>query len=413
MELFIYKRDLKKLITLSCFAFGQQKKACPWQLYNYYHLGEIMWENVAILLKESVAGLDTLQVAELFREQLRIYKLLDENNAWCVPFLEKYEKEIWPDDISSEQLCSFVDAMLQVAKRNSYLEGAAVFLEDFSFDKLREKTNKDGSFVFPRVVVFSYILEEMTKVCIKNRDILEQLDEYWGAVNKQEPEYWANFSIFEKAKMASIQGIGSMLIKSFRFYDPPDYVKNSSIMNFFCVSIFRLNIFEAVVEDFRLGLHDNALCGIAQLLQCGEYRPISIVPNQYHFECTAPEHILWNDLYITWNLAFCSHYSNFPFVMTKLLIPSVNDFHDAPKKYAENRCYALYLYLIFLLYSRDHYLKHSPQCLGWFDPELSSKWGEWNKKCSSSYLSTVAQNSPGLINKLNVKVHNLLLRFKQ
>lgn len=374
-----------------------------------------MWKQISDLLKESVANLEHKQIQELFREQLRIYKLLDENNIWKLTCLQSFEDKLIPE-ITPIQLNSFVENILQIALKNQYLKEFGNYLEreKVDFVKLKEKAKKDGSYVFPRVVIYAYILEELTVICLDNREVLEKLSDYWDSVNEKQPEYYANFSIFEKVKLASIGGVGKILIKLYRFYDPPEFVKSSFIMNFVIVSLVRLNIFEAVLEDFRLDLADNALCGISQVLQSGESKSISVIPNQFDYECWAPEHISWIDLYMTWNLAFCSHYSNFPFLFTKLLIPIVNDYYKSPKQWAIRRSTALYLYIIFLLYSRDYYLKNSPECLDWFDPELSKKWGKWNNKCAHSYLSNVAKKSPTFINEFNLKVHtwiNQIIKF--
>jgi len=53
----------------------------------------------------------------------------------------------------------------------------------------------------------------------------------------------------------------------------------------------------------------------------------------------------WADLYTTWNLAFVSHYGDFPYLMTKLLIPQVNGYQDSPEEYIYNRLLALYCQL--------------------------------------------------------------------
>ncbi|MGB5375846.1 MAG: hypothetical protein WBN15_18855 [Polyangiales bacterium] len=105
-----------------------------------------------------------------------------------------------------------------------------------------------------------------------------------------------------------------------------------------------MNIIEAMFEDVRLGHRDNA----ASAWPLVKDRPGSWAREAKTGEVAArwsddgkaislsfalPRR--WADLYATWNLAFVSHYGDFPYLMTKLLIPQVNGYQNSPQEYSE------------------------------------------------------------------------------
>ena len=92
-----------------------------------------------------------------------------------------------------------------------------------------------------------------------------------------------------------------------------------------------INIMEAIYEDQRLGFRDNAKASWSLSLNHPERK--AHTEKQAHWDdkkqkilVTMPDPWAWADFYHTWNMAFVSHYTNFPYLLTKLAIPAVADY---------------------------------------------------------------------------------------
>ena len=96
----------------------------------------------------------------------------------------------------------------------------------------------------------------------------------------------------------------------------------------------------------------------------------------------------WADLYATWNLGFVSSYTNFPYFMAKLLIPSVNNYAHNPAGYMYHRALPLYTHINYELFHRfDRSL--TPAMTGWYSKELTHHFGRMNVLSAKSYQRKV------------------------
>jgi hypothetical protein len=97
----------------------------------------------------------------------------------------------------------------------------------------------------------------------------------------------------------------------------------------------------------------------------------------------------WADLYSTWNLAFVSHYPEFPFVMVKLLIPFVANYQRHPEEYIYRRALALWVHLHHLYLGRADQARTGQEAIVWNDVELTKLWGRVNREAAVEYAATV------------------------
>ena len=96
-----------------------------------------------------------------------------------------------------------------------------------------------------------------------------------------------------------------------------------------------INILEAMMEDIYMGYCYNAWSAFELMLEPGnqifkgtgstrDYIWMRKDGRSSGVLCMcSPFPIIWNNLYSTWMLAFCSRYSDWPFIFTKILNPSV------------------------------------------------------------------------------------------
>ena len=107
----------------------------------------------------------------------------------------------------------------------------------------------------------------------------------------------------------------------------------------------------------------------------------------------------WADLYSTWNMGFVSHYSYFPYVMAKLLIPEVSDYQDKPNEYIYDRALALYAHLHFSLFGRSEG-GTNVDSFNWATDEFTDHFGEVNRASANDYDAKVNELSPSLMRRM-------------
>jgi hypothetical protein len=103
----------------------------------------------------------------------------------------------------------------------------------------------------------------------------------------------------------------------------------------------------------------------------------------------------WADLYATWNLAFVSHYGDFPYLVPKLLIPQVNGYQDSPEEYIYNRLLALYCQLHFTGFGRVDLARQGRKAIDWHDEALTKLWSSVNRDSAGKYSEAVKSAGRG------------------
>ena len=86
---------------------------------------------------------------------------------------------------------------------------------------------------------------------------------------------------------------------------------------------------------------------------------------------------------MTWNMAFVSRYTDWPYFMVKLLIPSVSGYHDNPNGYLYSRVLALLSHIVNSLMVRSM----GGSSINWKieDEALALSWGRSNRKSAEDY----------------------------
>ena len=116
--------------------------------------------------------------------------------------------------------------------------------------------------------------------------------------------------------------------------------------------------------------------------------PVKLSANKTEVLISLAFPLQWADLYQTWNMAFVTNFNTWPYMLTKLLIPSVSEYQENPKAYLHNRIIALYIHinygiLPFMTKTKDKTYWN----LDWYDLSLSRQWGKANFESALHYRS--------------------------
>ncbi|MEO1271236.1 MAG: hypothetical protein AAFX99_24355 [Myxococcota bacterium] len=219
--------------------------------------------------------------------------------------------------------------------------------------------------VWVDIAMHGLLLERITRTVVDDPTKLLALIEHFKAARNEVP--WRRYvPMFLALKLGSIER-------------PLQRVAHGQLSGHVSPSFMRWelvgNILEATLYDMVTGHVANARVG-AMLLYDAR-RAVSRIDART-WSIATPNAKRWTDLYTVWNLAFITRYGHFPFMMAKLLIPSVNGYHTCPEGYLHRRVIALYLQLhwsIFMRYERQGEVE-----LNWSSAPWIRRWGKLNLK---------------------------------
>lgn len=150
------------------------------------------------------------------------------------------------------------------------------------------------------------------------------------------PTACKSMTVFEEMKIRSIDGV-------LRRYESVKLgntsVEEDSKENKGGAILF-MNILEAVFADLQYKRDDNAWAGYELAMEPDNRQPIPGARNDFYkdhlglgvWDGKSPFPREWNDLYLSWNLAFCTHYRNVPLIFGKLLAPIVTMYVEPGKE---------------------------------------------------------------------------------
>lgn len=363
-------------------------------------------EKLVELVKSKVQVVDNQKYENLVIGHLKTARLLDGKGNWNAPYLEKHETEL-RSKVNHEQILGLVDQMASGIMENSYLRQALAELEKTQYPKLIKVFEKEADEVLPIILSYAFILNKVTKVMSEDVKFMEVCQELW---NRERDRANVNqyLNLFEKAKLASIENPVSSIIS---------YRRSGTVPEDFCRYLLPLNIMEASLEDLRLGNKDNAktaliLASSPPGIRANEKTgagPTCWGPDgnsiQFHMALSKK----WVDLYQTWNLAFVSHYPDYPYIIMKLLIPQVGLYSHQPSEYIYNRILALWSHMNFSFLRRaDDCVAGRPK-IQWSCRDLTSRWGAVNKISALDYVDKVDNADHNRLNQFqNITSHKYL-----
>jgi len=346
--------------------------------------------SIAERIKEVISGLRRDRITELIRQHLMQFRLIDGTGRWQAEELAALGDWLLGKDLDTDDALELVDEVARCAAANPYLVEFLDRAKGEAFDRLHHKVQTEGATVLPSVVTYGLLLERLTQAMRNDWRLIEACRVIWLRARDAE-EMKSHLIVFERTKILSIDlAINRVL----------GFHQSGSVAPEFARLLLPMNIIEAMFEDVRLGHRDNA----ASAWPLVKDRPGSWAREAKTGEVAArwsedrkaivlsfalPRR--WADLYATWNLAFVSHYGDFPYLMTKLLIPQVNGYQDAPEEYLYNRLLALYCHLHYLGFGRVDLARQGRDSIDWHDEALTKLWSAVNRESAEKYSEAVEQ----------------------
>ena len=333
----------------------------------------------------------------------RQFRFMNESGKWVRHELWKLDSRLMPKDLTMEQVNQFIDHMVIAAEANPYLTDFLEQAENQYFEHLQNKVETEGAKVFPSVVAYAFVLEALTVVMREDYTLSAVFKKIWKKHRINEG-FYKQMIPFEISKLFTLEFAFHRIRKQFK----KGIVPGSTLK-----VILPLNILEAIAEDVRIGNRSNAISGWPIAVHAPGTKKLNpqtgAGPTHFSddgktllFCMSLPKE--WADLYTTWNLAFVSHYHDFPFMMAKLLIPQVNDFQDAPEEYICNRGNSLYLHINHTIFGRVDRANAGQPEMNWKEESLSLLWGKVNRESAKKYNNEVKNRDPSILNKLKAMI---------
>lgn len=328
----------------------------------------------------------------------RQFHLLGEEGRWLLPELEKYGRRLLSENPHAD-LNVLLDSIEIGVTENPYLMR---FLSSVENIKNREPL---GEFLdhpkeihqLKNLITFAFCLEGLNEILRRDLDLQEKLIRYYGDIRRREGFYRLK-NILAVIKFHSIE----LPLKRF-----VEKRKSGRLKPNFSKYLLSLNIFEATMVDLLLGNFANAFSTLPLIFFSPNYQGLGIIrkfkrgkPSEISSDGKAlrlhsPEPKAWADLYQVWNMAFVAQFSQAPYLLLKLLIPSVSRYSEHPEEYMHRRITALHLTLIYLdsavnnpVLNLD--LKRVPS----LSRTAVKEWGRVNRECAKNYaeeLKTISE----------------------
>lgn len=242
---------------------------------------------------------------------------------------------------------------------------------------------------------------------------------------KETVEWKPYFSLFEKAKEASVNY--PIRNKQIPYKTGEKEIDDKASAG----ALLSINILEAMMQDTLQGYEDNAQCGFELMMESNDRKEIKGLDNGPDSEWVddgrktgvalykSPLPTVWANIYSSWNLCFCSTYSNFPVFFAKLLNPATfGKYHKIDGMYLSPRVLTLYMHIQYVMLTRSDTKSKTP----WFENRpwgdwrstiLSDLWGQANKEAARQYqvrIESIIDDNYGKIEEAKYDLKRLAVR---
>ncbi len=343
---------------------------------------------IAERIKDLIGQLNRDRIIDLFGQHLRQLRLIDGTGRWQAQKLTALGDWLRGEELDMHDALDLVDEAARCARANPYLVELLNQAKGKASERLRHKVQTEGATVLPSVVTYGLLLERLTRAMRDDWEVIEACREVWLRARDEEDtrSHWASFEV------AKVVSIDITIDRVIRFH------KAGAVDPGFTRLLLPVNIIEAMLEDIRLGHRDNAASAWPLVKDRPGSRARAAKTGGVAARWSEDRKAIllsfalprrWADLYATWNLAFVSHYGDFPYLMTKLLIPQVNGYQDSPEEYIYNRLLALYCQLHYTSFGRIDLARQGRAAMDWHDEALTKLWSRVNKESAKQYSEAV------------------------
>lgn len=301
-----------------------------------------------------------------------------------------------PSSFKHSRMTEFVHATQSALLQNPYFLAFIERLPEKDFVRLEAWLHRHGDGVC-EMLGFAFCLERVNVLMREDNEVLAQCLERYKSLRKSK-NYYRPGNVLGAIKLHSIELPLILFLRA---------KKKMKMPKSFGSFILSFNIFEAFLVDMATGLFNNAISAIPLMLFSPNFKgalpwlrryrrgaPSAFSKDYGAVELLSPAPKEWADLYQVWNMAFVSQFHEAPYLLIKLIIPSVSDYTSAPGEYMHKRITALYLTMNLLEFKKQENKKVPPDYLGPLDRSVVKMWGEINRLCARQYKKSILKSKP-------------------
>lgn len=266
-------------------------------------------------------------------------KLRSSDGKWINPALQNISDMLLPAHVVQTDFQILIEDMATAAEKNPYLHNVLTSLDNSDLNSAIADLKQQIDEIAPDLLTYAMVLENLTKALVNNPQVLASIQLEFDTHAKEK----ANMSFVHSVKYYSVR---AAIKQSLAVHE------KGKVPGDFSSFLLPLNIAEASILDVLYGKFGNSQAGWT-LIKHGPGDCVDLAtgaaPACFNKDKTAialnmPFSESWANLYAAWNLGFVASLYSFPYHAAKLLIPSVNAFHDEPGLYMYNRVCALYVH---------------------------------------------------------------------
>lgn len=343
----------------------------------------------------ALGGVSGAEWRKIFTETLQQFELMDREGQWYDPKFAARASDLFPREFGSEQVRAFLDEVVLALEENAYL---ARFLHALPWQGLTRQKALVLKWAGPEtetsylsyLLAYAYCLDRINAIGREDLEFERSLVARYQARRRQSDFYrFGNLLVIIK-----LHSIELPLVRFLRAQAEGVLAAN------FAKFILTANILEAAVADLLFGWWKNARSTLPLMRFHPNFQGVrgkyaAGAPARFSADGLAlllhsPAQREWSDLYQVWNMAFVSQFDIAPFLLAKLMIPSVARYALRPAEYMHTRITALHLALHFLDFAvKDRKLSVDLFRIGPMDKSITRLWGEVNLASARDYQRRV------------------------
>ncbi|MBY0412829.1 MAG: hypothetical protein K2Q18_01625 [Bdellovibrionales bacterium] len=336
----------------------------------------------------------------LLHENYHQFEILDQDNNWVNDLIAVHEKTLVPENAIKDHIQKFIDEVRDALISNTYFMDLLEkipwrdqrIIENYSPFTMSSNVKFDELSFLKYIISFAYCLEKINVLLREETNVLDMLINLYR-VKRKENNFYRPSNILAIIKFHSIElPLVRFLKARIKNEMPPNFGKY----------ILMLNIFEASLVDLAVGFFNNARSTIPLIIFSPNFKGQFFfqkyqkgLPSDFSKDGKAlllfsPAPKEWADLYQVWNMAFVAQFAQAPYLLAKLLIPSVSNYANRPTEYMHNRITALHLTMNYLDSAiNSPKIQINIKNVGPAQGALIKLWGKVNKSCGDKYKNKI------------------------
>ncbi|MBC7715236.1 MAG: hypothetical protein H7177_17960 [Rhizobacter sp.] len=321
------------------------------------------FRDLVTLIKTNLHSVSENEWHKILIENYQQFALMTPDQKWVNDLFEGHHEKLIPKDSLHIHLNEFLNLIEVSLLQNPYFIDLLTAIpyssrNEYSPLVLTSKSKNTEAEFLKYLIAFAFCLEKINEQVLLDSDIQENIIQLYK-INRRKNNFYRLSNILGIIKFHSIE------LPLVRFLKAKKVKKMSPDFEKYILSF---NIFEASLVDLLTGFWNNALATIPLIIFSPNFKG-------------------WPQV---WNMAFVSQFPQSPYLLAKLIIPSVSDYSERSGEYMHTRITALHLAMNYLDSAMNSpVINIDLRGLGPSSKKLTKLWGEVNKNCAEKYYEDV------------------------